>query len=130
MPFVKVTMLEGKSMEYRKAILDGIHSSLVDVFGIPDHDRNQVLHELDRSCFEYSPQKSDKAIFIEIVAFKGRSYEAKKRLYAAIVNNLGRAPGIAGDDILIIITEPPLGNWGIRGGIPASEADIGFRIDV
>ncbi len=62
--------------------------------------------------------------------FKGRSFEAKKQLFQAIVDNLAKNPGIKGDDIIIVLHEPPLENWGIRGGKPASEVDIGFRIDV
>jgi hypothetical protein len=31
---------------------------------------------------------------------------------------------------LIILLEPPMDNWGIRGGKPASEVDLGFKIDV
>jgi len=39
-------------------------------------------------------------------------------------------PGINGEDLLIVINEPPLENWGIKGGIPANEANIGFKVDV
>lgn len=117
-------------MEYKKAVLDGIHSALVEAFEIPDHDRMQRLYELDRENFETSPTKTDQYILIEITAFKGRSLEAKKRLYTAVVNNLVKAPGIRGNDITIVIHEPPLENWGIWGGKPASEVDLGFKINV
>jgi hypothetical protein len=30
---------------------------------------------------------------------------------------------------MIILLEPHLENWGVRGGIPASEIDFGFKID-
>lgn len=26
--------------------------------------------------------------------------------------------------------EPPAESWGITGGVPASEADLGFKVDV
>ena len=38
--------------------------------------------------------------------------------------------GIDGQDIMIILLEPPLENWGVRGGKPASEVDFDFKIDV
>lgn len=44
--------------------------------------------------------------------------------------NLGRDPGIEGNDIMIVLHEVPLENWGIRGGKPASEVDLGFKVDV
>lgn len=130
MPVVRITIRAGKSPEYKKALLDGIHSALVQSFKIPEHDRFQMLHELDDERFEAPPAKTDNVTVIEITAFKGRSNEAKKQLYQAIVNNLGKAPGIRGDDIIIILHEPPLENWGIRGGKPASEVNLGFKVDV
>lgn len=75
-------------------------------------------------------KKTEQFTLIEITAFKGRSGEAKKLLYQAIVRNLKVDPGISGDDIMIIIHEPPLENWGIRGGKPANEVNLGFDIEV
>lgn len=113
-----------------QALRDGVHSALVQAFKIPEHDRYQILHELDAEHFEAPPAKTEKVTMIEITAFKGRSNEAKKALYGAIVENLAKNPGIMGDDIIIIVHEPPLENWGIRGGKPASEVNVGFKIDV
>lgn len=61
--------------------------------------------------------------------FPGRSLDAKRKLYQTIVQNL-KELDIQPNDILIILNEPPLNNWGVRGGIPASEIDLGFKIDV
>ena len=130
MPLVKIEIQEGKSKEYKKALLDGVHQALVQSLKIPDYDRTQRLYELDADNFEAPPNKTDNITVIEIVIFKGRSIEAKKQLYKTIVNNLAENPGIKGDDITIVLYEPSLENWGIRGGKPASEVDIGFRIDV
>lgn len=130
MPLVKVEILKGKTQEYKRAILDGVHAALVETFKILDHDRIQRLYEIEKDDFEISPTKTDNFTLIELTVFKGRSYEAKKNLYAAIVRNLAKSPGIDGKDIFIVINEPPLENWGVQGGIPASEADLGFKIDV
>jgi phenylpyruvate tautomerase PptA (4-oxalocrotonate tautomerase family) len=130
MPLVKISLRKGRSPDYKRAILVGVHSALVEAFKIPDHDRHQQVYELDPDHFEIASIKSDQFVVIEINIFPGRSFEAKKKLYAAIVQNLGKSPGIVGDDILIILHEPPLENWGIHGGKPASEVDVGFKIDV
>ncbi|TWH57301.1 phenylpyruvate tautomerase PptA (4-oxalocrotonate tautomerase family) [Desulfitobacterium sp. LBE] len=130
MPLVKVEILKGRSVDYRKAILDGIHSALVEAFKIPDYDRNQRLYELDSEHFEIPDTKSEQCILIELTVFKGRSLEAKRHLYSAIVRNLEKNPGINGNDITIVIYEPPMENWGIKGGKPANEVDLGFKIDV
>jgi phenylpyruvate tautomerase PptA (4-oxalocrotonate tautomerase family) len=61
--------------------------------------------------------------------FAGRSMETKRSLYQAIVHNLGRL-GVPPADIKITLVEVPPENWGIRGGHPASEVDLGFEIKV
>ena len=130
MPFVRISLRRGRSPDYKRALFDGIHAALVEAFLIPDSDRNQQILEPDEESFEIPPARSDQFVVIEVIAFQGRSLAAKKNLYSAIVRNLGSSPGIAGDDILIILQESPTENWSIRGGRPASEVDVGFRIDV
>lgn len=130
MPLVKITIRKGKSTEYKKALLDGVHKALVQSFKIPEQDRFQMLYELDKDCFEAPPSKTDNIIIIEVAVFKGSSNEAKKQLYKVIVDNLAEKPGIKGDDITIVLHEPPLENWRIKGGKPASEVKLGFKIDV
>ncbi|MGZ7117831.1 MAG: tautomerase family protein, partial [Methanobacterium sp.] len=52
-PLVKIEILKGKSKEYKKALLDGIHDALVESIKIPDNDRFQRLYELEEDNFEY-----------------------------------------------------------------------------
>lgn len=130
MPLVRIEMIKGKSLEYKRAVMDGVHRALVDAFAIPDGDRLQRLFELDRDAFDLSENKSDDFVLVELTVFKGRSAEAKKKLFRAIVDNLNASPGIRPSDVLIVIHEPPLENWGVAGGKPASEVDLGFNINV
>lgn len=129
-PLVKIEIRKGYSAEYKKAILDGVHQSLVDAFKIPLSDRFQRIYELDEEDFECPPDRSHAVTLIQITIFPGRSFEAKKELYQNIIKNLGENPGIDGHDIVIILLEPPMENWGVRGGQPASEVDLGFKIDI
>lgn len=130
MPLVKIEILKGKSSEYKKAILDGIHNALLEALKIPEYDRTQRLYELDDSNFEIHKLRSKNYTIIEITMFRGRSLEAKKKLYSEIVKNLADSPGIDGNDIIIVINEPKLENWGIRGGKLPNEAGLEFKIDV
>ncbi len=130
MPLVRITIRAGKPPHYKTALLDGIHEALVQAFKIPDQDRHQVLSEHEQDHFEAPPGKSNNVTIIELTVFRGRSAEAKKMLYRTIVDNLAKAPGIPGDNITIVLHEPPMENWGIRGGQPANEVHIGFKVDV
>ena len=124
MPLVKIEILKGKNAEYKKAILRGVHSALVESFKIPESYTNNRLYKLEKENFEFPEGRSDQFTSIELTVFKGRSFEEKKKLYTEIIKNLKNDPGIDGNDILIIINEPTMENWGIRGGIPANEVYI------
>lgn len=129
MPIVTVVMKEGRLKEYKKAILDAVHDSLVAAFKVPAHDRIQRIIEIKPENFEYPPEKTDNFITVEITIFPGRSFQAKKALYKEIASRMKNL-GIKGNDILIVLNEPPLENWGISGGYPATEVDIGFDLNV
>jgi phenylpyruvate tautomerase PptA (4-oxalocrotonate tautomerase family) len=101
----------------------------MEAFGIPAEDRNMRIQEWEPENFLRNPGKSPCYTLIEINAFKGRSREAKKRLYDRITSRLGGNPGIPASDILIFIHEIPLENWGIRG-LAADEIDLGFSLQV
>jgi phenylpyruvate tautomerase PptA (4-oxalocrotonate tautomerase family) len=127
MPLVRIDIRKGHSPEYKHAILDGVHAALVEAFKIPEHDRNQILHEHSPEDFE---GRGAAPTVVSITAFAGRSREAKRALFAAIVRNLAASPGIDGNDVLITVNDIPTDNWGIRGGKQASDLDVGFKIDV
>jgi phenylpyruvate tautomerase PptA (4-oxalocrotonate tautomerase family) len=129
MPMVKIEMRAGKTAAYKKALLDGVHQALVVAFKIPDNDRVQKICEFTPENMEIPANKTADYIIIEITAFQGRSLDAKRNLYKNIVTELSARTGIRGDDIAIILQEVPLENWGVRGK-PASEVDIGFKVNV
>src|SRR2546422_10897156 len=51
MPLIRVDMIEGRSPDEIKALLDATHRTLVSVFKIPQHDRYQIVHEHPTSHF-------------------------------------------------------------------------------
>ncbi len=86
------------------------------------------LVEQDVDAFLLPEGAGETFSLIEIVLITGRSLEAKRRLYAAMVEEL--APFRLGpDEVRVILIESPAENWGLRGR-PASEIDLGFAIDV
>ena len=115
MPLVKVEMLEGKSREFKKTVLDCIHDALMDSIGIEDWDRFQRIVEIDKEDFEVPEGKTDNFMIIELTLFPGRTREQKKRAIELITEKLTDKPGIAATDIFIVINEPPLENWGMAG---------------
>jgi phenylpyruvate tautomerase PptA (4-oxalocrotonate tautomerase family) len=129
MPLVCLEVRKGRSATHRRALLDAAHAALVETLRIPDHDRMQRIVEHSREDFELPTGSSDDFVLVEVTMFAGRSQEAKRRLYQALVRNFGEL-GIAPVDVLVVLHEPPMENWGIRGGQMASEVDLGFEVQV
>lgn len=128
MPIVHIHVATGRSASEEKAILDGVHKALVDAFRIPEDDRNQFLHEHAKDHFE--SRHGPGFTLVEATVFPGRSAEAKKRLFAETVRNLEAGVGVDPVKVVIVLHEPSLECWGIRGGKPATEVAIGSKVDV
>ena len=86
------------------------------------------LTEYDHDAFIVPTGKGATYTFVEVTLFSGRSLDAKRRLYRATVEQLGRF-GVPDSDIKIALIEVPPEDWGIRG-LPASEINLGFKIEV
>ena len=129
MPLIRVEIREGWSSAQKARLLDAIHAATVEAIRIPDEDRTQILTEHPADAFEFPPGKGERFTLIQVTMFAGRSLDAKRRLYQAVVRNLGRLE-IPPSDVLIVLHEVALENWGIRGGTPASDVDLGFEVDV
>jgi phenylpyruvate tautomerase PptA (4-oxalocrotonate tautomerase family) len=129
MPLVTLSFRKGRTPEHKQALMQAVHASLVEAFQIPTWDLNQRIWELDPENFQIPSTKSEKYTIVEMTVFPGRSLEAKKKLYQLIVTKL-EALGIQRADVVIVLHEPALDNWGVKGGVPASQVDIGFKVDV
>ena len=83
-----------------------MHSAVVEGLKIPEEDKTirLVVHEPHR--FPAPPGKNDRCTLINIDLFVGRSFDAKQKLYRAIVRNLDPL-GIPADQVKILLRESP-----------------------
>jgi phenylpyruvate tautomerase PptA (4-oxalocrotonate tautomerase family) len=128
MPSTRITTGEwakGRESE----IIEAVQASLNTSLKVPDWDRDIVLDLYDQKRRIVPTGRSERYTRVEIELFSGRSIEAKRALYGSVVRNLV-VLGIPATEIKIILSEVPAQNWGLRGGLPASEIDVGFKIDV
>ncbi len=71
MPFVRISLRQGISPEYRKALADGVHRAMVEAIAIPPDDRFQVITEHPPEGLIYDPQylgvhRSDRIVLVQI----------------------------------------------------------------
>jgi len=129
MPLVRIEVCKNWKPEQVQAIIEAVYLAQRQALKVPEGDRQIRFIEHRPEHFHVPPGKTENFTLVEINIFAGRSIEAKRALYQAIVKNLGSV-GIAPSDIFIVLHEIALENWGIRGGVPASEVDLGFKVNV
>ena len=112
-----------------REIIEAVQAALGAALKLPDWDRDIVLHAHPAATRIVPTGRRERFTRIEVVLFSGRSMGAKRRLYRGVVDNLEKL-GVPANDIKIALVEVPAQNWGIRGGLPASEVELGFKIEV
>jgi phenylpyruvate tautomerase PptA (4-oxalocrotonate tautomerase family) len=128
MPVAKIEVRRSRPASEIQAMIDAVYEAQRAALKVPEGDRQIRYIEHRPEHFAVPPGKTENYTFVEIILFPGRSLEAKRHLYQAIVLGFGKL-GIQATDVFIVLHEPPLENWGIRG-VPASEIDLGFNIRV
>jgi len=131
MPSVLIEIRKSYSKEEEIVLMDAVHGALVDTFKIKPTDKTVrlIVHEPHRFSHPPTLTQPEHFTYITINAFTGRSVEAKRNLYKAIVTRLGIL-GIPSDHILILLQESPLENWGVRGGQAACDIELGFKVKI
>jgi phenylpyruvate tautomerase PptA (4-oxalocrotonate tautomerase family) len=131
MPSAIIEVRQQYSRETEAGIMEDVHAALRDAFKILPGDRNVrlLVHEPHRFQCPPDREKPEFYTHISIDCFAGRSLDAKRKLYQAIVNNLSRF-GIPPNHVKILLREITAENWGIRGGRAACDVDLGFEVNV
>jgi phenylpyruvate tautomerase PptA (4-oxalocrotonate tautomerase family) len=129
MPFAKIEVRRSHTPETVQALIDAVYWAQRIALNVPEDDRQIRYIEYKPEHFAVPTGKTENYTFVEILLFPGRSLQAKRTLYREIVSRF-QCLGIEPPDVFIVLHEPPLDNWGIRGGQPASEVNIGFNLNV
>jgi phenylpyruvate tautomerase PptA (4-oxalocrotonate tautomerase family) len=129
MPLARIEVRKKWSRQEKNLMISALHEAMVECLKIPEHDRLIRFIEHEPEDFVVPPGCSDNYVLVEISLFSGRSLDAKRALYKSVVSRFTEV-GIPKKEIFIVLHDVPQDNWGIRGGIPASEIDLGFKIEV
>jgi len=129
MALAKIEVRKNRSDTEIADLINAVYQALRDTLKVPEGDCQIRYIEHKPEHFAVPPGEPENHTLVEITLFPGRSLDAKRKLYQSIVRRFGEL-GIVSSDIFIVLNEPSLDNWGIRGGVPASEIDIGFKLDV
>ena len=98
MPVTRIAIRDGKSPEYKQALLDEIYQAMLKTVGIKEGDRFMAITEHDQRSFAYGNflgiDRSDDLVQIQVFWAPGKPVEAKLAMYKKVVERLGAKPGV------------------------------------
>jgi phenylpyruvate tautomerase PptA (4-oxalocrotonate tautomerase family) len=121
MPLVTVTIRKGKSAQFKTAVLEAVHRSLV-ASGVPEKDRFHRVLELGADDFRFDAdypdltrKRNDDFVLIEILLSVGRSVKVKKKILADLVADLSRDLKLDPENVMVCFKETQWENWSFGG---------------
>ncbi|CAH1192288.1 tautomerase family protein [Paenibacillus sp. JJ-223] len=120
MPLLRFDVIEGRSPEEMKKLLDAAHYAMVEAFRVPMRDRYQIVHqhaphEMIIEDTGLGFERTNQVIVISVVS-KERTPEQKERLYKLLAERLQQECGIAPSDVMVSIVENGTGDWSFGFG--------------
>src|SRR5277367_1522727 len=121
MPLVRISVRQGKSAEYRKALGDGVHQAMIEAMAVPPDDKFQVITEHPAEGLVYPPQylgvpHSDSIVFVQITLSNGRKPQQKRKLYKRMAEILVATADLNPRDLIINLVEVSWENWSFGNG--------------
>lgn len=120
MPLIRFDLIEGRTDEELKVLLDTTHDAVVKAFGVPERDRFQIVtqHKKNEMIIQDTGlgfERSDQVVVISIRSTQ-RSDKAKKEFYQILVKELGERCGIEPHDVMVSIVTNGAGEWSFGFG--------------
>lgn len=122
MPLVTLTVREGKSKEFKSAVLAAVHGALI-ASGVPEKDRFQRVLELSAEDFRFDPdypdlsaRRTEDFVLIEILLSVGRSVKVKKKILSDLIAAVTKDPGLNAENVMVCFKETLWENWSFAGG--------------
>jgi len=121
MPLVRISLREGKSEQYRKALADGVHQAMVEAIDAPLQDRFQIVTQHSANDLIYDPtylgvERSNDIVMVQITLSFGRKLGQKRKLFQRMTEILGKNPGLPPQDLMINLVETAWENWSFGNG--------------
>src|SRR5580692_12061608 len=119
MPVTRIAIRQGKTSEYKRALMDEIYEAMRETVNIADGDRFMAITEHGDDGFGYGAflgiDRSEDLVQVQVF-WAPKPVEAKLAMYRRIVERLGANPGVRPEDVLISVVESAAENWSFGNG--------------
>ena len=120
MPLIRIDMIEGRSPDEIKALLDASHRIVVAAFKVPVRDRYQIVHEHAPSHFIAEDTglgitRTRNCVVFHITT-RPHEREMKESFYKLLVHELETTCGIPPSDVIVSIVTNSDEDWSFGHG--------------
>ncbi len=122
MPIVRIDLIQGKSVEFRKTLGEIIYRAMREVINVPANDKFQIItehtaDELNVADNYLGNAYSKDIMLIQITLNAGRTDEMKKAFFKKIADDVHARLNVRRDDVVINLVEVAKENWSFGGGM-------------
>ena len=120
MPLLKIDVIEGRSEEELKKLLDAIHGAMLAAFNVPERDRYQIVHEHPAAEMRIedtglSIPRTERIVVVQVTT-RQRSRVEKQNFYELLCRELNHCCGVKASDIVVAVTQNADEDWSFGYG--------------
>lgn len=120
MPLLKFDLIQGRSEEQLKTLLDTAHEAMVQAFQVPHSDRYQCVAQhrpgeimVEDTGLGYS--RSRQVVLLTVVS-RPRPQVQKAEFYRLLAERLQAVCGLSPDDLIVSLVENTDADWSFGRG--------------
>ncbi|ATJ88093.1 tautomerase family protein [Ralstonia solanacearum] len=120
MPFLKFDIIQGRSEEQVRKLLDATHQAMVQAFDVPSSDRYQCVTQhrpgelvLEDTGLGYT--RSNDVVVLTVIS-RQRTEAQKVEFYRLLAQNLQASCGLSPDDLIVALVENTDADWSFGRG--------------
>jgi phenylpyruvate tautomerase PptA (4-oxalocrotonate tautomerase family) len=122
MPLVRIDLLQGKPVQFRRRVGEIVYQTMMDTLNVPAKDNFHIITEHDQDSLVYDPeyleiQRTGGIVIIQITLNEGRTVELKKAFYKQLAGRLHAELDIRMEDVFISLVEVKKENWSFGNGV-------------
>ncbi|WP_115719487.1 tautomerase family protein [Gallaecimonas mangrovi] len=120
MPLLKFDLIEGRSEQEVKKLLDTAHQAMLDAFKVPARDRYQTVTqhrpgELIMQDTGLGYERSNNVVLLTMVS-RPRTQQQKTTFYRLLAERLHAECSISPDDLMVSVVENTDADWSFGRG--------------
>ena len=120
MPLIKFDIMEGRSKQQIRGMLDAAHRAMLAAFHVPPGDRYQIVNEHKPYCMIVEDtglgiDRTDQVTVITVIS-RPRTEQEKTFFYRELCRELQENCGIAASDVMVSFVNNTDADWSFGHG--------------